>query len=411
MNSKACPFSNFFNPKTLADPFEYYDAALRSTPVIYDESADSFVVFSHTLIKQVLNNPSDFSSDIQFILSGERAEEPDVKAILDQGWEPVNTLISADPPLHTRFRKLVNLAFSKPKVEKMEASIRTLSCTLIDRWIGKGKLEFVNEFAVPLPVHVITRQLGLESNRADDVKRWTDASVDRLGGVLDKEREIECAKQVVECQHVLKEKMDESRDDPRDDILSNLVHARIDGLNPLSDSEILSIALQFLVAGNETTTSTLSEAMVVLSRRSDLFAQLKEDATLIPNFIDEVLRLASPVSGIWRIANSKVSLGGITIPKGAKVMLRCASANRDPNVFEDPNEFVLSRKNVQQHVSFGGGPHICIGKMLSRKEMIIAIEELLGRMTSLSIENDAKLVYMPNAMLRGVQSLPLVFSC
>lgn len=400
---------SFFHPEVLTSPFAFYQEHLATEPVYHDKATGLYLVLSHRLVSEATSRTDEFSNNFQAVLSGARSEDPEVKAILDEGWPQVDTLLTADPPVHTRFRKLVNLAFSAPRVNKLEAHIREIARDLIDRMLAKDEIEFVRDFAMPLPIRMISEQLGLTHVPPETIKRWTDAFVDRLGGMVPKERELQCAREVVEFQHAIKAQMDLRRANPTDDLLSDLVHAEIDGERPLDDGELLSIVQQLLVAGNETTTATLAEGIILLARNPSELAKPQADPKIIPNMVEEMLRLASASSGIWRVMKADAELGGVTLPRGAMVMMRYAAANRDPERYDEPDRFLADRANARTHLAFGRGIHMCVGNMLSRKEMTVAFEELLPRISGITLTDEAAIAYPPNMMLRGPVSVPVRF--
>ena len=400
---------NFFSAEVLADPFAAYQQALAHSPVYTVPGAGVTLVMSYALVAEATGRVEDFSNDFSGILSGARSSDPEVVAVLDKGWPQVNTLLTADPPVHTRFRKLVNLAFSMKRVDALEDHIRDIVNRLIDGFAARGECEFVREFAMPLPVQLITEQIGIDRTDFATVKRWSDAFADRLGGMISKEREIECAHEVVEFQHAMKAKIDERRASPRDDLLSDLVNAQVEGERPLDDAELLSILQQLMVAGNETTTSTLAGGLVQLIRNPGEFAKLKADPSLIPNAVEEMLRTESPTAGLWRVVKRDCELGGVPLKAGSMLMLRFAAANRDPARYEDPDRFDVTRTNARTHLAFGRGIHMCVGNMLSRKEVTVAIQEIVRRLDDLAITDEAALVYPPNMLLRGLAALPVRF--
>lgn len=400
---------SFFHPDVLTSPFAFYQEHLATEPVYHDKATGLYLVLSHKLVSEATSRTDEFSNNFQAVLSGARSEDPEVKAILDEGWPQVDTLLTADPPVHTRFRKLVNLAFSAPRVNKLEAHIREIARDLIEKMLARDDIEFVRDFAMPLPIRMISEQLGLTHEEPATIKRWTDAFVDRLGGMVPKERELQCAREVVEFQHAIKAQMDLRRAQPTDDLLSDLVHAEIDGERPLDDGELLSIVQQLLVAGNETTTATLAEGIILLARNPTELAKAQADPKIIPNMVEEMLRLASASSGIWRVMKADAELGGVTLPKGAMVMMRYAAANRDPERYEEPDRFLADRANARTHLAFGRGIHMCVGNMLSRKEMTVAFEELLPRISGITLTDEAAIAYPPNMMLRGPVAVPVRF--
>lgn len=404
--------SSFFDPQVIADPFDYYRAWMPKSPVV-QLSDGMFLVLSYDLCAQATGDVETFSNNFQGTLSGAMAEDGDIAAILSEGWPQVDTLLTADPPVHTRFRKLVNLAFSMKRVAAIEEDMRGVVARLIDRMAEKGEADFVRDFGIPLPVAMIASQIGMDGE-LDKVKRWSDAFVDRLGRMIPKERELECAREVVEFQHHVKARIDERRANRTDDLLSDLVYAEVDGERPLEDAEILSIMQQLMVAGNETTTSALAGGLLQLIENPDQMAKAVAAADAgneraIINLVEEVLRIESPTAGMWRLVLKDAELGGVAIPKGAMVQLRYAAANRDPAKFADPDRFDIERANARSHLAFGKGIHMCVGNMLSRKEMAVAYSELLTRLTDFRLADGHEPSWPPNMLLRGLTTLPITF--
>ncbi len=400
---------SLMDPAVMQDPFPLYQWALANAPVLELPGTGMKVVMGYDLCAEATARVEEFSNDFTGTLSGAMAEDPHVKAVLDTGWPQIDTLLTADPPTHTRFRKLVNLAFSMPRVNALEAGIRAKVDALIDGFIDKGECEFVSEFAVGLPVQVICEQLGFELSEQADVKRWSDAFADRLGRMISKEREIECAHEVVEFQHAVKAKIDVRRETPMDDLLSDVVNASQPGEEPLNDAEILSIAQQLMVAGNETTTHALAGGVVHLARNPDQQDKARANPKLIGNMVEEVLRLDTPTAGMWRLVKRDCTLGEHEFKAGSMIMLRYAAANRDPARYPDPDRFDIERSNARSHLAFGRGIHMCVGNMLSRKEMSVAFERLLARLDDIKLAEGAELAVSPNILLRGYLAVPMVF--
>ncbi len=404
--------SSFFEPQVIADPFDYYRAWMPKSPVV-QLSETMFLVLSYEHCAQATGDVETFSNNFQGTLSGAMAEDGDVAAILAEGWPQVDTLLTADPPTHTRFRKLVNLAFSMKRVAAIEEDMRKVVVDLIEKMAEKGECDFVRDFGIPLPVAMIASQIGMEGD-LDRVKRWSDAFVDRLGRMIPKERELECAREVVEFQHHMKAKIDERRAERAEDLLSDLVHAEVDGERSLEDAEILSIMQQLMVAGNETTTSALAGGLLQLIENPDQMAKAvaavdEGNERAILNLVEEVLRTESPTAGMWRMVLKDAELGGVKIPKGAMVQLRYAAANRDPAKYPDPDRFDIERTNARGHLAFGKGIHMCVGNMLSRKEMAVAYAELLARLTDFRVAGGHVPSWPPNMLLRGLTTLPISF--
>jgi cytochrome P450 len=400
---------SLLDPEVMQNPFPLYQWAHANSPVIDLPGTGMKVIMGFDMCSEAAGRVDDFSNAFGLVLSGAMAEDKEVGAIFEQGYPQLDTLLTADPPVHTRFRKLVNLAFSMPRVNALEGGIRDKVNGLIDGFIDKGECDFVEAFSVGLPVQVICEQLGFAPSEQANVKRWSDAFADRLGHMIPRERELECAHTIVEYQRAIKLKIDDRRASPTDDLLSDVVNARLEGERPLDDAEIMSIAQQLMVAGNETTTHALAGGIVHLANNPEQQAKARANPALIPNMVEEVLRLDTPTAGMWRVVTRDCELGGHEFKAGSMVMLRYASANRDPAKYPDPDKFDVERSNARTHLAFGKGIHMCVGNMLSRKEMTVAFTELLARLDDIRLKEGAELKVAPNLLLRGFVSVPITF--
>jgi len=396
-------------PETAENPYPFYRAMREQEPVYQVPGVGFFIVSRYDDILHILSNPQIFSSNQPPGLQTSRASA-EVKEIRAKGWPPVDTLLTNDPPAHTRFRALVNKAFSARRVATMEPAIRKIANDLVDRFIADGRVELVNQFAVGLPLTVIADSLGVPRADMDKFKRWSDDSVAPIGGTISRERQIECAHSRLEFQHYFAARVEERRLDPRDDILTDLVNARLEGVEPLSMAEMLNILEQLLVAGNETTTNLISSAMMLLLQDPSRIAALVADHSLIPNFVEEALRIESPVQGLFRTATVDTEIGGVRIPARGRIVLMYASGNRDDAQFPDAERVDISRENARTHLAFGQGEHFCIGAALARLETKVALETLLGRLRNIRFApagND--FTHMPSFILRGLKQLQLEF--
>jgi cytochrome P450 len=408
MNEQTHPFAK----ETLIDPFEFYRTMHEAGVTIQHlPEMNAYVVYSYDLCSEATGRTEEFSNNFAGRMG---AVDPEIEAILAEGWDNPATLLTADHPVHTRNRKLVNLAFSAPRVNAIEADMRAKSIELIDAMVDRGACDFVEAFAIPLPVAMIAQQIGLD-NDPKQVKDWSDAAVDRFSQMVGRERELECARSFVEYQRYMKSKIDDRRANGGDDLLTDLVEARVEGETPLTDEEIMSIMQQFMVAGNETTTSTLAGGLLQLIRNPEQMAKAKaaaggRDPKAILNLVEEALRYETPTAGMWRLVTRDTELGGVSIPEGALLQLRYAAANRDPAKFADPDKFDIERTNARAHLAFGKGPHMCVGNMLSRKEMFVAFDELLERLDNFAVSDEGGIAVLPNILLRGITRLPITFS-
>jgi cytochrome P450 len=331
-----------------------------------------------------------------------------------EGYPRVPTMFNADPPAHTRYRRLVSKAFTVKAINDLEPAVRAITTTLIDAWIDMGHIEFVGQFAAPLPMEVIAKALGVPDDRLADFKRWSDDTVVGFGANPPLDVMIEAAHGVNDFQRYFAAELEQRRDHPQDDLLTRLVEARIDDddpdvvdKRPLDIPEMLSLILQMLVGGNETTTKLLAEMMRLLGEHPEHWDAVRQDPAAIPGIVEETLRLSSPGQAMFRTATRDVDLGGVRIPEGGRVVIVFASANRDEQLFVEPDEFDPKRANIGDHVAFGKGTHYCLGANLTRLEVRVALEELARRIASFSLSDSNDYAYNPSFMLRGLIKLDL----
>ncbi|MCC6381961.1 MAG: cytochrome P450 [Dehalococcoidia bacterium] len=397
-------------PETVACPYPFYKAMREEAPVHQVPALGFFIVSRYEDAREVLGDAERFSSNSGPGVNGV-LDPPDAEllAIQAEGWPAVNTLLTNDPPDHARYRGLVNKAFTPRRVAAMESSIRAIAAELLARFAGRGHAEIVSEFAVPLPLTVIADALGVSRGDLPTFKKWSDDSVAPLGGFLTRERQLACARSVVEFQKYFAARLDERRRHPQDDILTDLVNARLDGEKPLDTAEMLSILQQLLVAGNETTTNLIASGTMLLLQHPDQLSRVLADRSLIPGLVEEALRVESPVQGLFRMARIDTEVGGVRVPAGARLVVMYASANRDETVFPDAERFDVCRE-ARGHLAFGYGTHFCLGSPLARMEAAVAFETLLDGTKNLRLapgKND--LAHVPSFILRGLRQLHVEF--
>ncbi len=282
---------NFFSPEVLECPYEFYKLAREHSPVMELPSelggGKLFLVTSYDLVKQILLNVEVFSSHFFHLLAGKEIQSPEVQEIAAQGWPPVNTLLTADPPEHER-------------------------C-------------YLNEV------------------------------------------------------------IEQRRKQPDDDLITDLVQAKVEGQRPLDTAELISIIQQLLVAGNETITNALAGGMLLLIQNPQQMALVQETTDRLENLVEEILRLETPTAGMWRIVKQDTELAGVKIPEGSVLLLRFDAANRDSKIFADGEHFEVDRSNAVNHLAFSHGIHFCVGAALARKEMVVAYEQLLNRLQNIQL--------------------------
>jgi cytochrome P450 len=390
-------------PEQLADPYPTYGRLLREAPVFRCPAMGLTVVAGYEDLWTALKDPARFSSALSTAPSGSVPAE--VQAVLARGYPEVPTLVTNDPPSHSRYRGLISKAFTPSRIATKERRIREIANTLVDQFAADGRAELVQQFAVHLPMTIIAEILGVPREDQAQFKRWSDDIVARFSPELSLERQIESAESQVEFQHYFAAKIEERRQDPRDDMVTALLEARIEGEAPLSVAEMLNMLQQLLVAGNETTTNLIGSMVKLLLEDRTRWEALCADSSRAAAVVEESLRMESPVQGLFRTTTTDVELGGVTIPKGAQVQMLYAAGNRDSTEFADPHRFDPSRRNVTTHLAFGGGPHFCIGAPLARLEGRVALEVLTHRLPTLRLAKGQSFARIPHFFLRGFEQL------
>jgi cytochrome P450 len=409
---------NPFDPTTLQCPFPYYATMRADAPVLFVEKVGVYLVTRHDLVMEVLRDPQTYSSLFGGASMPLPAEDRRKLAdVIAEGMPRVPTMLTADQPEHTRYRRMVAKAFHPAAIAELEPVIRRVAVASIDSWIDRGSIEFVRDFGVPLPVEVIAHALNVPDERMVDFKRWSDDSIAGIGTNIAIERRIEAERGVNEFQYYFAEQIELRRREPRNDLLTHLLDARIDhddpdvtDTRPLDMPEMLSIVQQLLVAGNETTTKMLTEMMRLLGENPEQWAMVKADPTRIDRIVEETLRLSTPTQGMWRIVTRDVELGDTTIPAGARLVIVFSSANRDEQLYTDPDAFDPDRDNLRHNLAFGKGIHFCLGANLSRLEGQVALQELSRRIDTFRLADSNEFEYFPSFMLRGLTRLDIEFT-
>jgi cytochrome P450 len=390
-------------------------AALRGTcPVYFSAPANLFLITRYDLIEQVLRDPVTFSNRSPRDEAPSTAIAEQIRDIRASGWEHVPTLATEDAPAHTVFRSIVTPFFSPARIKSLEANARRacadLVVTLADR-----DADFVTEFAEPLPTLITAAVMNLDTADLPRFRAWTKDATAAVGNYVPDQRRIEAERGIVEMQHYFAERLARARIAPGDDFFSALIRAEFPGDDgrprPLTQHEMLSLSRQLFVGGIETTTKLLAEGVRLLAEQPGQYARLRDNPSEIPTHVEEMLRLSSPAQGIFRVATTDTELGGSTIPAGSRLVIMYAAANRDPEVFPNPDDYDPERTRLRRHLAFGKGNHFCLGAPLTRMEATVAFETLTARFRQLRlVPGRNEFTYQPSFILRGLQSLWVHFS-
>ncbi len=358
-----------FSADVRRNPGPTYDDLLRTAPVLHLARPDLWVVSSYDLVKRVLTDHDAFSS------------------ALSDGPATSMWLLFLDPPRHTKLRGLVTRAFTPRAVAALEPRIRAVSRGLVESLAGRDAFDLVVEYALPLPLLVIAEMLGAPARDHPTFRSWSDdvlGLVHSVAGSPGAAAAVERFRATHDAMRsYLEELLGERRARPRDDLLTALGDACVEG-ERLTLDELLGFFELLLVAGHETTTNLVANAVLAFVEHPDALAAVRADAGLLPTAVEEVLRLRSPVQTTFRVARRDIALGGADIPKGARVLPLIGAANRDPSRFAAPERFDVTR-DPNPHVAFGHGIHFCIGASLARLEARIALTDLLSTFASFEL--------------------------
>jgi cytochrome P450 len=393
-----------FRDPYLADPYPFFAQARAATPVFYSRDLDYWVVTRYRNIRQIFQTPKLFSAantlaPLQSICPAA------ARSLVEGGFRPIPTLTNSDAPVHSRLRRLTNVAFTTRRVAAMEPFVRELTRRFFEERLSRGRADLVRDLAWDLPALVIFRMLGIPD---EDVPRVTAGAESRLllmWGRPSEDEQVRLARGMAAFWRYAEALVAMRAESPRDDFTSDLLLAR-DGDSPvLNHHEVTQIVYELLFAGHETTTGLIGNALRQLLTHRHTWEEICGDPSLIPNAVEEVLRFDSSVIAWRRQTTQAVEVGGVPVPPRANLLLLLGSANRDPAVFEDPERFDIRRQNAREHLSFGHGAHFCLGAPLARLEARVVLEELSARLPSLRLVPGQTLRFQPNTTFRGPLAL------
>ena len=391
-----------FAPGSLEDPYELYAALRDGEPVHRIAESDLWMVTRYADLVEAASKPDVFSSHISAVIYAGQGTAAVIQADPD-AIGAVDVLATADPPDHTAQRKLMNRTFRHERIAALEQIVRGFVEPALDDAIAAGTTDWMEAAAVPLPIVVIADVLGMPATDLEDLRRWGDAGVDLLSGVATPERMVECWQLMVAFLAYLKARLE---DPAEGSVTAEIANAVATG--GFSEREGVSLLLQLVIAGSESTASLIGSATLMLAEDHALQKELRASPERIPTFLEEALRLESPFRGHFRLTTEETTIGGVTIPEGARVMLMWGSANRDPHAFPDPERIDLERDHPKAHVGFGSGIHFCLGAPLARMEAKITLERLLARTSSFRLSGEGTSPrHVPSLFVRRLSELPL----
>lgn len=397
--------ANIVSAEFKADPFPFLACLRASEPVYRTTLPDKTVVW---LLSRY--------DDVTALLRDERFTKNRRSALTEEQlrklpWTPPmfrpleRNMLDLDPPDHTRLRSLVHKAFTPSLVEQMRSRTQAIADELLDRIVSTGEMDLIKEFALPLPMTIITEILGVPAKDHDKFHKWSQAVV----SLTSPSPTLRVLPSVWKFIRYLRQFFKLRRRDPQDDLVSALIKAEEAG-DKLNENEFLAMVFLLLIAGHETTVNLIGNGTLSLIENPNELNKLLSEPSLVKPAVEELLRYTSPVfTTTERYAREDTMIHGVTIPRGEMTLGVIGSANRDETVFENPNELQITRE-PNRHLSFGQGIHFCLGAPLARMEAQIAFTTLLRRLPNLELKNPpSSLRWRPSIFLRGLASLPVRF--
>lgn len=401
--------------ETQTCPYAAYDTLREDAPVWHDPKTDFFVITRYDVLKEVLLDTERFSNvpdPERMFVTQERTEL--LRNLYERkGWYPAPNLAKRDDPNHRQMRKLFEQAYRASRIKQMEPFVREVSERLVGAFIDRGRCEWVRELAVPLPLIVIIHQVGAREEDMWRIKAWTDAYVQRLSLMYGDEKDLWATEMEIEMQHYFQPIFERLRKEPDDTLLSHLVNTEIpEWGRTLNDNELhAEMMTDTFVGGAETTTNALSGGILLLLQHPEAWRRLKSDPDkYLRTFVEEVLRLESPVQFLFRFATQDVELCGVPIPRGSRIMAGYGAANRDDRHFPQPERLDLERANAASHLAFGSGTHYCLGASLARRELYCGFRAFIDRVDDFRLAPEqGELSYAPHMFLRALKELHIEF--
>ncbi len=377
--------------KAAGSAFAWYEKMRREAPVHYDEQRGSWDVFRYEDVHRVMSDYKSFSSQTRRGADGQQSD----------------MLLMMDPPKHKKYRAIVNKAFTPKAVAAMEPRIAEITHQLLDQIQPDTSMDIIHDLSFPLPVIVIAELLGVREEDRALFKGWSDTLVEGFSGKDESPQQLAARKQQAsrELYQYFMGVIEQRKVQPQHDLVSALLAAEVEG-EKLDIPHLLSFCLLLLVAGNETTTNLIGNAVICLTEQPGRWQQLARNRELLDTAIEEALRFRSPVQGMVRKAVEDIEIGGQIIRRDQLVTAWMGSANRDEQKFEAADEYRIDR-HPNPHMAFGMGVHFCLGAPLARLEARTALNVLLDRFPDLQAIEGQRLELLPSPMVYGVKSLPV----
>jgi pimeloyl-[acyl-carrier protein] synthase len=395
---------HLLDPEVLANPYPLYRRLRDEAPVYWDPYLHTWVVTRYQDVVTVLHH-----------FSANRTPTPEQLAAIGMDeLRPIAQLMTKqmlfmDAAAHTRLRSLASMAFTPARVEALRNHIREILDRLLTPLLERGQMDVINDLAAPLPAIVTAEMLGVPVADADQLKAWSADFAEVLGNFQhNPDRAARTLKCVAEMTEYFRAALQKQRAHPREGLINSFITAEIDG-DRLTDEEIIANCIVTMVGGQETTTNLIGNGVLTLLRNPDQMQKLRDDPSLVPPAVEEMLRYESPSQQTARICSADTEMGGQLIRKGQAVIAVMAAGNRDPERFPDPDRFDITRSD-NRHLAFGWASHFCFGAALARIEAHLTFEALMSRTANLALMTDTPIIWRENLGLRGMTALPVSFT-
>lgn len=407
-----CPISDIgenFDPLNPHTALEYYTRARNEQPVFFNPRLNVWVVTKYDDINEIerLVGTEKFTAEGALNLVKPPCPEA-LDIIANAGVKVDHSVVDEDPPQHTAKRKALREYLHEDTINRFEPQIRELVNNKLDVLIKRGECDLVSDYVFEIPAWVVFQLLDVPESDMERVREYAKGNGKFGFGIPSDEEQVEDAKGIAQYWDYAKAHVDNLIANPGDDIMSHYIRRlKEEGLFDIQDA--YTVMLQLLFAGHETTTNSSGNAFRHLLENRDEWEKICQDPSLIPQAVDEVLRFATPVPHWRRTTTEQVEIQGVKIPAGETVMIALHSANHDEDIFEEPGELDIGRKNAKHHLAFGKGRHRCIGEALARLELNVILEELVQRLPHIELVDGQEWIYGANISHRGVEHVKVTW--
>jgi cytochrome P450 len=402
---------NPVDPETVENPHPFWAWLRKEAPVWEVPDAGYFMVSRYADLIEVSRDPETYSSELLAVVQRDDAGLPCLKKTDLAGRPQARVLGVADGEMHTRHRRGVGRTFSPSRMERMSSLATEIAERCVAEFAGASEVDAIEALAIPLPLELMTRLLGLPLEDRAKLQAWTDHTMRMSGGLATPEEIAQSVPETLRFGAYLNERFEEELAHPGEEVMGDLARAVREGESQsggLDRWEAVAVLFQLVVGGIETTVGLIGATVHHAAQTPDAWANLREDPESIAAFIEEVVRLDGPATGNLRRTTRDTELAGVRLPEGSTVSLLWGSANRDEAEFPEPDRFVVDRPNIKAHLGFGLGKHFCLGAALARMETRVAVEALVRATEHATLAVEANtLRHKPSLMIRRLQSLPI----